>query len=186
MSETYSLSRYVDDLREISAKTDDQDEIFRLLTPLSRCLALDGSWVTPEHYKVNPEIGYGVHLLHEEVDHSLAIMAVAWQPGAAAPPHDHGTWAVVAGVEGIERNIRYNRVDDGTQPGFARLEVKHDFNADKGDVICMKNGGIHSVQNETDSVSLSLHTYGKHFNFTDRSKYDLETNEKMDFIVPIA
>ena len=186
MSETYGLDRYIDDLREVSSKTVDQDEIFRLLTPLSRRLALDKSWVTQKHYEINPDMGYGVHLLHEEADHSLAIMAVAWEPGGSAPPHDHGTWAVVAGIDGIERNIRYNRVDDGLQPGYARLEVKHELHADRGDVICMKNGGIHSVLNETDAVTLSLHTYGRHFNFTDRSQYDLATNEKRDFIVPIA
>ncbi|MZR31059.1 cysteine dioxygenase family protein [Sneathiella litorea] len=185
MSEAYGLDRYIEDLRDISSKTNDQDEIFRLLTPLSRRLALDGSWVSQKYYDINPDMGYGVHLLHEEADHSLAIMAVAWEPGGSAPPHDHGTWAVVAGIDGIERNIRYNRVDDRSQSGYARLEVKHELDAGPGDVICMKDGGIHSVRNDSDIVSLSLHTYGKHFNFTDRSQYNLETNEQQDFIVPV-
>uniref|UniRef100_UPI0030DA2FEC hypothetical protein n=1 Tax=uncultured Sneathiella sp. TaxID=879315 RepID=UPI0030DA2FEC len=74
---------------------------------------------------------------------------------------------------------------DGLQPGYARLEVKHELHADRGDVICMKNGGIHSVRNLTDNVTLSLHTYGKHFNFTDRSQYNLETNEQQEFKVPV-
>jgi len=49
----------------------------------------------------------------------------------------------------------------------------------------MKSGGIHSVHNETDTVSLSIHTYGKHVNHTARSQFDLETKEKKDFIVSV-
>jgi hypothetical protein len=41
------------------------------------------------------------------------------------------------------------------------------------------------VHNETGSISLSLHTYGKHVNHTDRSQFDLETKEKKDFIVSV-
>jgi predicted metal-dependent enzyme (double-stranded beta helix superfamily) len=50
----------------------------------------------------------------------------------------------------------------------------------------MKTGGIHEVRNETDAVTLSLHTYGKHVNHTDRSQFDLETKVKKDFKVDIA
>ena len=92
---------------------------------------------------------------------------------------------MVAGVEGIERNIRYRRLDDRSRPGYAELEVKHDINADAGELICMKTGGIHLVRNETDRVTLSLHTYGKHVNYNDRSQFDLETKEKKDFIVRV-
>ena len=92
---------------------------------------------------------------------------------------------MVAGVEGVERNIRYSGVDDGSRPDYAELEVKHDFNADRGELICMKTGGIHAVRNETDRVTLSLHTYGKHVNYTERSQFDLETKEEKDFILQV-
>ena len=91
----------------------------------------------------------------------------------------------MAGVEGVERNIRYRRTDDRNRPGYATLEVKHDFNADAGELICMKTGGIHAVQNETDAMTLSLHTYGKHVNHTNRSQFNLETNEIKEFVVRV-
>jgi hypothetical protein len=47
----------------------------------------------------------------------------------------------------------------------------------------MKTGGIHAVRNDTERVTLSFHTYGKHINFTDRSQFDLETNQMKDFKV---
>jgi predicted metal-dependent enzyme (double-stranded beta helix superfamily) len=185
MSEPYTLDQYVEDLRKIAAETDDEEEIISRVGPLAQRLAVDKAWLESKHYETNADQGFGVHLLHEEPDHSLAVLVVNWLPGRGAPPHDHGTWAVVAGVEGVERNIRYRRTDDRNRPGYATLEVKHDFNADAGELICMKTGGIHAVQNETDAVTLSLHTYGKHVNHTNRSQFNLETNEIKEFVVRV-
>lgn len=182
---TYSLEEYVQDLRRITRETDNEDEIIKQVGPLARRLALDKCWLEKNHYETDTEQGFGVHLLHEEPDHTLAVIVLSWLPGRGAPPHDHGTWAVVAGVEGVERNIRYNRVDDRSNPDYAELEVKHEFDADAGELICMKTGGIHAVRNETDRVTLSLHSYGKHVNYTDRSQFDLETNKKKDFVVKV-
>lgn len=183
--EPYTLDRDLEDLRRITQPTNDEDEIFCQVAPLARRMAVEKTWLDPSHYKTDPEQGYGVHVLHEEPDHTLAVFAVSWLPGRGTPPHDHGTWAVVAGVDGVERNIRYRRLDDGSQPDYAELEVKHDFSADKGDLVCMKTGGIHAVHNETDEVTLSLHTYGKHVNYTVRSQFDLETKARKDLIVKV-
>ncbi len=185
-SEPYTLDRYVAELRRITGETDDEDEIIRQVGPLAQRMAVEKAWLKPKHYESDSEQGYGVHVLHEEPDHSLAVFAVSWLPGRGTPPHDHGTWVVVAGVEGVERNVRYRRLDDGNRPDYAKLDVKHDFNADAGELVCMKSGGIHSVHNETDAVTLSLHTYGKHVNYTVRSQYNLENNEKKDMIVKTA
>jgi predicted metal-dependent enzyme (double-stranded beta helix superfamily) len=185
MTEVASLDRYVEELRRITLDTNDEDQVIAQVGPLARQLALDKSWLQESHYETDPEQGFGVHLLHEEPDHSLAVFVVSWLPGRGAPPHDHGTWAVVAGVVGVERNIRYKRLDDGTRPDYGELAVKHEIDADEGELICMKTGGIHSVQNQTDAVTLSLNTYGMHVNHTTRSQFDLATNEKTDFKVEI-
>jgi len=184
MSEIHALDQYVEDLRRITRETDNEDEIISRVGPLAQRLAIEKDWLQQKHYEADAEHGFGVHLLHEEPDHTLAVFVVSaarsWRS-----PHDHGTWAVVAGVERVERNIHYSRVDDGSRPDYAELEVKHDFNADAGELICMKTGGIHAVRNETDCITLSLHTYGKHVNYTERSQFDLETKENKDFILQV-
>ena len=106
-------------------------------------------------------------------------------PGRGTPPHDHGTWAVVVGIEGVERNVRYGRVDDNSRDDYAELEVKKEFDAAPGDVLCIRSGGIHKVSNETDRMTLSLHTYGRHINHTDRSQFNTDTNERKRFIVNV-
>jgi predicted metal-dependent enzyme (double-stranded beta helix superfamily) len=181
----YSLNAYVEDLRRITRATNNEDEILAQVGPLAQRLAIDKTWLQKKHYEANTEQGFGTFLLHEEPDHSLAVLVVNWLPGRGAPPHDHGTWAVVSGVEGLEKNISYRRVDARTRPDYAELEVKKETVAGPGELICMKTGGIHSVHNETDDISISIHTYGKHVNHTDRSQFDLETKEKRGFIVRV-
>jgi predicted metal-dependent enzyme (double-stranded beta helix superfamily) len=100
-------------------------------------------------------------------------------------PHDHGTWAVVAGVEGVERNVRYKRLDDRATQGRAELAVKAEMTAGPGELICMRSGGIHAVHNDGEAVSISLHTYGRHLNHTNRSQFDLEAKAETPFIIEV-
>jgi predicted metal-dependent enzyme (double-stranded beta helix superfamily) len=185
MSDTYSLRQYVDDLRTIVAETSDEDEIIRRVGPLAQRVVADKSWLQPKYYEADEEQGFGVYLLHEEDDHSLAVILVNWLPGRGTPPHDHGTWAVVAGIEGVEHNVRYERLDDRSRPDYAELAVKKDFAANEGELVCIRTGGIHKVTNETDRMTLSLHTYGMHINHTNRSQFNLDTNERKEFIVRV-
>lgn len=182
----YSVEQYVADLRRITAAMPDYGELFDQVAPRARRLALaKESWIEPAHYETDAEQGFGVHLLHEEPDHSLAVFVVAWLPDRGTPPHDHGTWAVVVGLDGDERNVKFNRRDDRSRSDYAELEERCRFEAGPGDVICMRPGGIHLVHNDTHRVTASLHTYGRHVNYTKRASFNLETNEATPFILNV-
>ena len=43
------------------------------------------------------------YVLHEKDDHTLMVLAACVKPGSVTPVHDHGTWAVVTGVDGEEK-----------------------------------------------------------------------------------
>ena len=185
MQEQYSVAQYVSDLRRITAETKDEDEIFNQVGPLAQRLAADDSWIEDRFFTPDEETGFSAFLLHEEEDHNLAVLAASWTPGMGVGPHDHGTWAIVVGVQGSERNIRYKRLDDRSNPDYAKLEVKEESVAGPGDVVCIRNGGIHSVRNDSDKVTLSLHTYGHHVNYTTRYQYDLESHSAAEFKVDV-
>jgi predicted metal-dependent enzyme (double-stranded beta helix superfamily) len=180
------LLHFVNDLRRIAAHIRDPRVIVDCVDPLVRDLARSRTWLMETHYHCDPDQGFGAHLLHEEPDHTLAIFAGAWLPGRGAPPHNHGTWAVVAGVVGTERNTLWTRIDDGLRRGYAELRRQEDRILGPGDVLTMQPDSIHSVINETGSVTVSLHVYGKHVNHTDRSQFDPEQNTEKGFIVKIA
>lgn len=182
----YALDDYISDLKRITADTSVYSDLFDRVSPLAARLAsARKAWFKPEFYHFDEEKGYTAHLLHEEADHTLAIFAVTWGPKGGTPPHDHGTWAVVAGVEGEEVNIKFNRVDDRSRPGYAKLEERCTFTARAGDVVCLKPRGIHVVRNDSDRVTISLHTYGRHFNHTERTAFNLQTHEEFPLVVDV-
>jgi predicted metal-dependent enzyme (double-stranded beta helix superfamily) len=183
MGDTYTLPQFVQDLRTIAAQTQDPRKIITGVRPIVGRLALAKEWLQPHHYECDAEQGFGVHLLHEEHDHTLAVFAIAWMPGRGAPPHNHGTWAVVAGVDGPEKNTFWKRLDDGSRPGYAEIISEGSRLFGPGEVVAFLPDDIHSVTNETDQVTVSLHVYGKHLNYTGRSQFDPEQKTEMPFIV---
>ncbi len=182
----YSISEFVDDIRHICAQSADERIILKRLRPLALRTALSkDAWLTNDMYDADPEQGFGVHLLHEEPDHTLAVFAVSWLPGRGTPPHDHGTWGVVAGVDGPETNEFFARVDDGSRADYVELRQIATKIFTPGDVLAMPSGTIHRVRNESDAVTLSLHVYGKHINYTGRSQFDLEKRTRLPIILKV-
>jgi predicted metal-dependent enzyme (double-stranded beta helix superfamily) len=181
----YTLERLVEDMRHITAADAAEHETIAELRPLVRQFALSNLWRDPRHYQADHEQGFGAHLLHEEPDHSLAVFAASWLPGRGAPPHDHGVWAIVVGVEGSERNTFYERTDDRSRPGYAELRPIGEQVLAPGDVLAMPRGTIHSVSNDSDQVTLSLHVYAMHINFTRRSQFDPERRLEKPFIIKL-
>ncbi len=47
--------------------------------------------------------GFSTHIMHHEPDATLAVILVSWLPGRFVPPHNHGSWSVVIGIEGKEK-----------------------------------------------------------------------------------
>jgi predicted metal-dependent enzyme (double-stranded beta helix superfamily) len=182
-ADIYTLPQFVQDLRSIAAQIQDPREIITRLRPIVRRLALAKEWLQPHHSECDGEQGFGVHLLHEELDHTLAVFAIAWLPDRGAPPHNHGTWAVVAGVDGSEKNTFWKRLDDGSRPGYAEIISEGERVFGPGEVVAFLPDDIHSVTNETDQVTVSLHVYGKHLNYTGRSQFDPQEKTEMPFIV---
>lgn len=181
----YGPEELAADLRAITAATASEAEIFQRVKPLARRMATSAHWVRRSYYEAGQEQGFGVHLLHEEPDHTLAVFAVSWLPGRGTPPHDHGTWAIVAGVDGPEKNTYWKRLDDGARPGHARLKRSGARVFLPGHVAVFPTGAIHSVWNDSARVSLSLHIYGKHLNYTGRSQFDPEAQTVTPFLVEV-
>ncbi|MCZ6472583.1 MAG: cysteine dioxygenase family protein [SAR324 cluster bacterium] len=182
----YGLEDYVADLRAIKAETDDPPRVIERVRPLAQLMAEHkASWLKPEHYHCDEQQGVGLTLLHEEPGHTLAVFVVAWLPGRGVPPHNHGSWAVVAGIDGPETNTFWKRVDDGSRPGHAKLVKAGEKVFHEGEVLSMLPGAIHSITNRTQQITVSLHTYGMHLNFAERSQFDLERDEEKPFILDI-
>jgi predicted metal-dependent enzyme (double-stranded beta helix superfamily) len=173
--QSYSISEFVDDLRQIVAAETDNAAIVKRVMPLAKRIGSDPAMRRSEFYDCDEEQGFGINILHEEDDHSLLVEAIAWLPGRGVKPHDHQTWGVVVGLDGRETNVNWLRRDDGTKPGFADIYANHEVDVGPGDVVAFMPDDIHSVRNDGDSTTLSLHIYGKSLAHIERSEFDPET-----------
>jgi predicted metal-dependent enzyme (double-stranded beta helix superfamily) len=92
----------------------------------------------------------------------------------------------VGGIHGVEHNTFWRRLDNGSQAGKAQLVVDKEVDIGPGNVICNFDRDIHSVKNESDKLTLSLHVYGKHINHTDRYGFDPETQSVKRLMITIG
>lgn len=171
----YSLKRLVGDLRFLRAQAADDAEMAEQVPELAKRMVLARhTWLRPNMCIPNAadSNAAGVYQLHEEPDHSLAIFVVTWLPGDETPPHDHGTWAVIAGLDGHETNHWWKRTDDGSIPGYADVRRAGSQRIDPSSIVAMPPEAIHSLHNDSDALSITLHLYGMNVDHTDRVKFD--------------
>ena len=167
----YSVRELVADLHEIVARKPPEETLLEEAAELvKRLVLMKHNWLrtymtTPA---ATPEEGPKRYTLHEEPDHSLALFVVAMNGGEKTAPHDHGTWAVIAGLEGREVNRRWKRAagDEIVPDGEEAL--------DSATILSLPGSTIHSLHNETDAASVTLQLYGmnpehtQHRNYTPR------------------
>lgn len=175
-SAAYSLEQYVEDLRAITAAETDNVKITEQVRPLAAKLAATPGFMKDEFYRCNEEQGFSLHLLHEEDNHDLAVFVASWLPNRGTLAHNHKTWAVVVGMHGQEQETEWRRLDDGSKAGYAELQQTGQRVMTTGAVSTCMPDDIHTVWNVGEDVAISLHTYGRHINYTGRSEFDPEAN----------
>lgn len=106
---------------------------------------------------------HGRHLLHTDPSSGIVVIAMAWPARGDSRPHDHGTWGTVGVVEGALQLTTYDRLDDGGDPGRARLAPTCTSRAERGAVasVLPPHDDFHRIENPSDAPALSLHTYGR-------------------------
>lgn len=123
-----------------------------------------------------------IYRLAEDDDHGFALFAVGQRKGNLSPPHDHTTWAVIAGVEGEEHQKIYTRTDDGAEKGRGTVEVAREFTVMPGQAIAFMPDDIHSIHVLGDRSIMHLHMYGKALEeMTGRVAYDRDAGTYATF-----
>ena len=99
--------------------------------------------------------------LAEDPDGRFALYGSAGAPGKAQPPHNHTTWACIAGVYGEEHNVFYDRVDDRMVESEGRLAKSGELTVVKGNACAFLPDDFHTIEVVNGKESLHLHLYGK-------------------------
>ena len=171
---SYPLEHFVSDLEFVLTAVSGEGEVLEAVAPLAQKFAGEMTQPAAADFAWHEKYGMGDLELYRAPDDGLLIVLGAWQPGHGVPPHDHGTWAVVVGLAGNERNSLWRRLDDGSRPGYAEIEKLETKVVSPGEVLAMTADDIHSVANSGEEVSYTLHVYGQNLESTGRRQYDPE------------
>src|SRR6516165_2785742 len=89
--------------------------------------------------------GYKNLLLYVDADHHFVINAVVRVPGRTGSVHDHAdAWVLYGVLDGSESLERYERVDDGSRPGYAEVRLASVTTGTQGKVDLVAPGAIHA------------------------------------------
>ena len=121
----------------------------------------------------------------EETDEKVIFKRLAplAQKLAATPGWVADTYHQCDEEQGFGVHVLYE--EDDAKPGYADLEQGTEAIMTAGKVSCLLSGDIHTVWNVSDGVSLSLHTYGKHVNYTGRSQFDPAAKTETPYVVTV-
>ncbi len=130
------------------------------IKPLLIGLAARGDLFPPEQFMVTGANKGRIYLLAEDSDHRFALYASAGVPGKQQPPHNHTTWASIAGVYGSEHNVFYERIDNRAVQGEGRLRKTGELTVVKGKAVAFLPDDFHTIEVTGGEPSLHLHLYG--------------------------
>jgi rhodanese-related sulfurtransferase/predicted metal-dependent enzyme (double-stranded beta helix superfamily) len=131
------------------------------LKPVLDALGERGELFPPEHFRIPAGRPNAIFHLAEDADGGFALYGSAGLPGAKQLPHDHTTWAVIAGVYGEEHNVFYRRSDDGSVPGRGTLAPIGETTVRRGSACALMPDDFHTIETRGDGSKLHLHLYGR-------------------------
>ncbi|WP_026433209.1 rhodanese-like domain-containing protein [Paracidovorax oryzae] len=112
------------------------------------------------HFPVSEDNPAQVYRLSEEPGGRHALYISAGLPGKAQPPHDHTTWAIIAGISGNERNVFYER-STTADPARDALAAGKTVDVVPGISVQLSPTDVHTIELVGDEPGLHLHFYGR-------------------------
>jgi predicted metal-dependent enzyme (double-stranded beta helix superfamily) len=140
------LDKFIGDLRAIWAVDSENQRRMERAKPLLEQLvknpvlkAASAGWPSTE--------GRKNLLLYVDPDHHFVINAVVRMPGRTGSVHDHAdAWVLYAVLDGSESLERFERVDDGSRPGYAEVRLSSVTTGTQGKVDLVPPHSIHAEQ----------------------------------------
>lgn len=126
---------------------------------LLEALGLRRDLFPAEAFALVPERPASLYRLAEDIDGGYALYLSLGGPGKAQPPHDHTTWAIIAGVHGTERNEVYCRAATEDPLRDTLTHVRR-VDVGPGASIVLGPDDVHTIELVGDEAGAHLHFYG--------------------------
>lgn len=172
----YSFSNFCSDLENIIDTSDSYRNIIDRGSVIMSKLVNTPNLITDEQIDL---ISHGKmdNYVYRSDKNKFVVQIFTWWPSSETPVHDHdNTW----GLMGIYQNSL--RVAEYAFENSNLKEVQHYF-ATAGQVCYLipPDEEIHHVSNVTETMSVSIHVYGK--DIEEYNIYDLENGEVIHQVV---
>ena len=119
-----AIDRFMQQARDAMARGHDaaaRDQIGRRLDELARSGAISTDVIRERLHGMSA--GFAILA---RADDGPTLMLSRFSADEPTPVHDHKSWGVAYVLRGRDRHRRWRRVDDGREPGRARLVVDDD------------------------------------------------------------
>jgi predicted metal-dependent enzyme (double-stranded beta helix superfamily) len=124
------------------------------LKDLLKQLASQSNWL--DRFKPadqNEELLYEITV---ERNSGIALYLVSDSSGIVSPPHIHHTWAIIAGIKGVELNRIYSITDHKNR----KVKEVRSISIGPGDVVGLLADEVHSTEVVGHQSTYHLHLYG--------------------------
>ncbi|MFZ2066282.1 MAG: hypothetical protein WAV27_09905 [Xanthobacteraceae bacterium] len=140
------FDKFINELRAIWAEDADDGRRMAKAKPLLEQLVKDpglkahsAAWPSTE--------GRKNLLFYVDPDHHFVINGVVRVPGRTGSIHDHAdAWVLYGVLDGTESLERFDRIDDGSRPGYAEVKLSSVTTGSQGKVDLVPPRSIHAEQ----------------------------------------
>ncbi len=142
-------------------------------------LAAHVDWFTeaefPAPEKTSDDSSRVYRLSQDAADNRFALYLQSARSPTNAPPHNHDTWAVIAGIRGAELNRFYRRTADGVEETGSQV-------VQLGTGVTLLPDDLHSIHITDESAVISFHMYGRALEcLTERVYFDRKCGDWKKF-----
>ena len=138
----YTLEQFTDDCRDILKGKQDRAALEKVRDRLE-VLLKDDDFVAEY---CGPDAPPGPSLLYEDPELGFHVLGYAMSNPHESLPHDHGeSWAVYGQAAEYTDMTEWERLDDGTEEGKARIEPGKRYRLERGQAGIFDDYAIHSI-----------------------------------------
>ena len=172
----YTPADFVEEATALLADHGATDEGLAAVAERLRRLAGEPGIVSEEELRWLHGSGATATILHEGADGTCALMLARFPAEAPTPVHNHNSGGIACVVRGRDRYLRWERLDDGSDPGRADLRLAEERVLEPGDTVAFHGPpyDIHSQQG-IGEAAWELVFFGRNPNVQPRAYFDSGT-----------
>jgi predicted metal-dependent enzyme (double-stranded beta helix superfamily) len=161
--DTPEIRALIDETERVTAAIPRDEERVEALRPAFAALLAAEGWLPDAFARPDDKSrmggGIGQYALYRARDGSLCLFSLVVPAGAETPVHDHLAWGLVGIYRGRQDETVYRRLDDGRDPGRARLQISRRQTLGPGELYTLLPpvDDIHFVRTVSDTPSISIH-----------------------------